>query len=178
MPDTKIAFQKQMCVKRRCETARCGEAARSGTTSTNRAEIRGGTHRGKGGGVEGVGGGREREKKDRSPPALPHKAPHRAPRRAERPRALKSASPPPNKPSGRLWSLSINWGAGWGRRENLEMFIYSLSCCKNFGGDRVSCGHSNAEGPKGRVCFGGGGWGGREGKLPTYFLMCQLFQSK
>lgn len=73
------------------------------------------------------GGG---EKKDRRPPALPHKAPRCAPRRAERPRVLKSASPPPNKPSGRLWSLSINWGTGRGRRENLEMFIYSLSCCK------------------------------------------------
>lgn len=60
MPDTKIAFQKQMCVKRRCETARCGEAARSGTTSTNRAEIRGGTQRGKRGGEEPGGGGREK----------------------------------------------------------------------------------------------------------------------
>lgn len=48
MPDTKIAFQKQMCVKARCETARCGEAARSGTTSTNCAEVRGGTDRGRG----------------------------------------------------------------------------------------------------------------------------------
>ena len=67
MPDTKIAFQKQMCVKRRCETARCGEAARSGTTSTNRAEIRGGTHRGKGGGVKGVGG-EERERKRTAAP--------------------------------------------------------------------------------------------------------------
>lgn len=82
MPDTKIAFQKQMCVKARCETARCGEAARSGTTSTNCAEVRGGTDRGSAGGIKKGWVGEEKRKAD--PPLLPgaHRpapAPIRAP---------------------------------------------------------------------------------------------------
>lgn len=91
MPDTKIAFQKQMCVKARCETARCGEAARSGTTSTNCAEVRGGTDRGSRGGIKkGWVGEEKRKEKPNSPcsPAHtarllllpePRRAPHKAP---------------------------------------------------------------------------------------------------
>lgn len=75
MPDTKIAFQKQMCVKARCETARCGEAARSGTTSTNCAEVRGGTDRGRGGGdKKGERGEEEKRKTDTTPPPSAHTA--------------------------------------------------------------------------------------------------------
>lgn len=100
MPDTKIAFQKQMCVKARCETARCGEAARSGTTSTNCAEVRGGTDRGSGGGIKKgwVGEGKRKGDTPRSSAHTarllllpqPRRAPHKAPLPGDRlrPRSL------------------------------------------------------------------------------------------
>lgn len=134
MPDTKIAFQKQMCVKARCETARCGEAARSGTTSTNCAEVRGGTDRGRGrGDKKGGNGGRKRKERPtalppprRTPPGSsgPAQSPARpgtrsvpcslpctsqlfspSSARTERPRFFISGSLPISKPKSHVWSL-------------------------------------------------------------------------
>lgn len=106
MPDTKIAFQKQMCVKARCETARCGEAARSGTTSTNCAEVRGGTDRGRGGGEEK----RKADPPPQTPPPVPRPPAHTArllpaPRRA--PRKAPLARGPAPSPSPCLVRLSF-----------------------------------------------------------------------